>query len=124
MEGMRASGVCHSVGRFIGPLAHDSKATKQERWKMQSSVELELGFLRDLVFLLKEEAAAAKAASATGDEYARGRHFAYFEVLDLVLSQALAFEIDLKKIGLEGFDPYQDILGVEIRPSAKPASEK
>jgi hypothetical protein len=101
----------------------DSKATKQERWKMQSSVELELGFLRDLVFLLKEEAAAAKAASATGDEYARGRHFAYFEVLDLILSQALAFEIDLKKIGLEGFDPYQDILGVKIGPSAKPASE-
>lgn len=85
---------------------------------MQSSAELEFGFVRDLIFILKKDAAAAKTASATGDEYAKGRHFAYFEVLDLILSQALAFDIDLKKIGLEGSDSYRDILGVEIRPSA------
>jgi hypothetical protein len=86
---------------------------------MQSSAELELGFVRDLVFLLKKDAASAKAASATGEEYAKGRHYAYFEVLDLILSQARAFEIDLKQIGLEGFDSYRDILGVEVRPSAQ-----
>ena len=68
--------------------------------------EVELWFLRDLVVLLKNMAAESKQAAAKEDPFQSGRNFALYEVLDLVLSQANAFQLDLAAIALEGFDPW------------------
>ncbi len=35
---------------------------------------------------------------------------AYYEVLSLARDQALAFDIPLVSLGLEGFDPERDLL--------------
>ena len=68
--------------------------------------DVELNFVRDLVFLLKEMAVESKQAAANGDPFYGGRNFAFHEVLDLILSQANGFQLDLAAIELEGFDPW------------------
>ena len=82
---------------------------------MTALPEAELAFVRDLVMLLKADALAAKEASAVGDPFEKGRQMAYFEVLDLIVSQAKAFQIDLAAIALDDFDPMRDVLINEQR---------
>jgi hypothetical protein len=68
--------------------------------------DVELAFLRDLVLLLREKADSTRSDAATGDKFDLGRNFTMHEVLDLVLSQARAFNLNLPSIALDGFDPW------------------
>lgn len=71
-------------------------------------------YLRDLAFLLKEEALKAKRDKATAaDEdalFVRGRALAYYEVVSLMQEQAKSFEIPLEEIRLAGINPDKDLL--------------
>ncbi len=72
-------------------------------------------YLTDLGLLLKQAALDAKAlAEKETDEpahqFARGRAFAYYEVLSLMHQQARAFDIDAKDLSLHDFDPDRDLL--------------
>ena len=69
-------------------------------------------YLRDLVYLLKEEAEKARENSrdeGTGTGFQAGRALAYAEVLSLMQSQADSFLIPRDMLGLEGFDPAADL---------------
>ena len=85
---------------------------------IQSSSGLELAFVRDLVLLLKEQAAQAKTMAQEGDEFESGRQMAYYEVLDLIASQALAFHIDFASIELHDFDAFREILPRNSLPAS------
>lgn len=68
-------------------------------------------FLRDLVLLLRDDAQdARRAAQSSAGHFEKGRQQAYYEVLSLILSQAKAFNLDLKAIGLGDFNPDHEIL--------------
>ena len=66
-------------------------------------------YLRDLGFLLREQAEAAKQAaeSTSGDERAfkLGVVWTYYSVLDLMLQQAEGFDLPASDLALKGFDP-------------------
>jgi hypothetical protein len=70
-------------------------------------------YLRGLGTLLKRDALEAKLKCSTVDpkdqDFSKGRLLAYNEVLSLMINQAIAFGIDLNVIGLEGFDPDQEL---------------
>lgn len=60
---------------------------------------------------LLEKAKIAKAeAKRSGADYDKGRHFALYEVLSLLIQQADAFGIDRATLGLEQVDPERDLL--------------
>ena len=72
-------------------------------------------YLRDLGFLLREQAIAAKDASvaARGTEdaaYEAGRAMAYYEVMSLLVSQAEAFQLTSEDLRLDGFDADEELL--------------
>lgn len=68
--------------------------------------------LTDVSRELLEKAKAAKAdAAQSGSDYDKGRHFALYEVMSLLVQQADAFGIDRTAIGLERVDPERDLLG-------------
>ncbi len=70
-------------------------------------------YLLDLGHLLKREALSVKrehSQAGSGDRaFLDGKLLAYNEVLSLMLRQAAAFELDPKSLGLEGFDPDNDL---------------
>jgi len=72
------------------------------------------GYLRDLGWLLKQEALGVKSeysnASADDVAYCEGKLFAYYEVLSLMLSQAAAFQIESAALGLDGFSPDRELI--------------
>jgi hypothetical protein len=68
-------------------------------------------FLRDFVGLLRERGVDARHRASSGDRFETGRQFAFYEVLDLLRSQATAFDVKLEEIGLSQFDLEYDILG-------------
>ena len=77
--------------------------------------DIHANYLADLGFLLRQQAIAARDASvaASGTEdaaYETGRVMAYHEVMSLVVSQAEAFQLPLKDLRLDGFDPEGDLL--------------
>ena len=43
-------------------------------------------------------------------EYRRGRRMAYVEVVSLMQQQAVAFEIPLTELSLDGIDPERDLM--------------
>ena len=60
---------------------------------------------------LLEKARLAKVdAKGSGADYDKGRHFALYEVLSLLVQQADAFGIDRSAIGLAHVDPERDLL--------------
>ena len=68
--------------------------------------------LADVCRELLEKAKAAKADAAhPASDYEKGRHFALYEVISLLVQQADAFGIDRAAIGLESVDPERDLLG-------------
>jgi hypothetical protein len=68
-------------------------------------------YLRDLGYLIKEAALSAKAeAAADPGDYTRGQLMAFYEVVSLMQSQAVAFEMPFEQLSLEGFDPDRDLL--------------
>jgi hypothetical protein len=60
--------------------------------------------------LLDKVRAARDTATKSGSDYDKGRHFALYEVVSLLVQQADAFGIDRAVIGLAGIDPERDIL--------------
>ncbi len=72
------------------------------------------GYVRDLVHLIREDAAEArrdKAARPPSERlYFEGREAALTEVLLAMQSQADAFLIRREELGLDGFDPLGDTL--------------
>ena len=67
--------------------------------------------LRDVNRELLEKASAAKlSARQSGADYDKGQHFAFYEVISLLVQQADAFGIDRASIGLEGIDAERDVL--------------
>ena len=70
-------------------------------------------YLLDLGNLLKREALEVKqerSIAAPADRaFLDGKLLAYNEVLSIMLSQAKAFEMDPKSLGLEDFDPDNDL---------------
>ena len=71
-------------------------------------------YLRDLAYELIERALKAnrdKATAAPEDAlFARGRAFAYYEVVSLMKEEAISFELPLEEIGLADVDPDNDLL--------------
>ena len=76
--------------------------------------DLSESYLRDLGFLLREEAFKAKeqygSAKADTRSFESGRYMAYHEVISLMLSQAEAFGLPLSMLSLEGVDADRDLL--------------
>jgi hypothetical protein len=65
----------------------------------------------DVVAELLSMTAAAKEEAASGDGFAKGRHFALHEAVSLIAQQADAFGIDRADVGLGRIDPERDLLG-------------
>jgi hypothetical protein len=67
--------------------------------------------LSDVCRELLDLARAARADAAnSGSDYDKGRHFAYYEVVSLLILEANSFGVDLSELGLQGIDPESDIL--------------
>ena len=73
-------------------------------------------YLYDLGYLLKERALEAKEkkllapANTPEREFESGRALAYYEVISLLLGQAVGFDIPLEDLRLEDFNPDRDLL--------------
>jgi len=72
-------------------------------------------YLSDLGKLLIENAreckeARAKAASPASREFESGRLMGYNEVISLMQQQAIAFGLPVGDLGLEGIDPYNELI--------------
>jgi uncharacterized membrane protein YccC len=71
-------------------------------------------YLRDLGYLVREagEEAKTSAGSAAEDDrqFQHGRLMAYYEVLSLMQQQAVAFDLPLQDLALDGLDPDRDLL--------------
>ena len=61
-------------------------------------------FIRDLIYLLKENIDEHQES----DDFSLGVKQGYSEIVDLIESQADAFNIDLKKIGFNDFENYKN----------------
>lgn len=76
--------------------------------------DVHANYVRDLGLLVRKAGEAAKAgvASATANdrEYEQGRQMAYYEVLSRMKQQAVAFDLPLRDLSLEGFDADRDML--------------
>ena len=71
--------------------------------------------IRDVSRELLDMARAAKVeAVASGVDYDKGRHFALYEVVSLLIQQADAFGIDRVMVGLTNIDPERDLLGKNV----------
>jgi hypothetical protein len=73
-------------------------------------------FLLDLIYPLKEEALKAKKDAEEkkqkGEEcgFESGRLMTWFEVIDLLRQQTIAFDIPFEQLNLHDIDPYKDLL--------------
>ena len=80
-------------------------------------MEQHRAYLFDLGYLLRERALEAKSAvqAARGkaeEGFELGRLMAYYEVLSLMIGQAVTFQMSVDDLHLEGLDPDKDLLGV------------
>lgn len=66
--------------------------------------------LSDVSRELLDMAKTAKIRASSGSDYDVGRHFAFYEVVSLLVQSADAFGIDQAEIGLAGIDPERDVL--------------
>ena len=64
----------------------------------------------DLSRELLEKAKTARIAAANSD-YDKGRQYALYEIISLMIQQADAFGIDKATLGLADVDPERDLLG-------------
>lgn len=81
--------------------------------------DMERNYLRDLVYRLREE---LREAAASDDDFARGRAFAFGEVLSIMQNQTISFQMRTDDILLEGFDPFA--LVDQARNGASAARER
>lgn len=80
------------------------------------------GYLRDLGYRLRERAEEATREERSirakrrveertvSDAFVEGRSQAFYEVISMMRNQAVAFEIPLVDLALEGLDPERDLL--------------
>ena len=69
-------------------------------------------YLRDLGYDIREHATEAveEARRNRANEFARGRAMAYYEVLSMMHNRAIAFDIPVDALSLDGIDPERDLL--------------
>jgi hypothetical protein len=69
-------------------------------------------YLADLGRLLLEEALQARdaAVGASATDFERGQLFGLYKVLSLMQEQAVAFQIPLSELSLDGLDPDRDLI--------------
>jgi hypothetical protein len=65
-------------------------------------------YLRDLVFLIKERYSEMSNEKSKVAEFEAGVKHGYFEILELIQSQAAAFQIKLEEFGFMDFDTYKE----------------
>lgn len=71
--------------------------------------------VRDVSHELLNRARSAKVEAETSEsDYDKGRHFALYEVISLLVQQADAFGIDRAMLGLAHVDPERDILAKDV----------
>ena len=64
-------------------------------------------YIRDLVYILKERR-FEQSKETNKDEFNKGIAFAFNSILDTMKNQADSFQIELKDIGFEDFENYQN----------------
>ena len=77
-------------------------------WRARVASEIHGLYLRDLGWLLREQAEEAKREAASVDndyDVTWGQSFAYYRVLCLMVNQAEAFGLPLTDLALDGVDP-------------------
>lgn len=62
-------------------------------------------YLRDLIYILKEDHQKLKEQSKT-TEFDEGSKFTYYRILELMKNQAESFDIDLEIIGFNDYEKY------------------
>ncbi len=64
-------------------------------------------YLEDVIHILRQKGESIKEdfLNKDKDEFLSGQLFAYYEILDLIKSQAIAFGLDLRKIKLDELEP-------------------
>jgi hypothetical protein len=67
----------------------------------------ELFFIKDLVCIIKEMLQETKKSQ--DNQFETGRHFAFYEILSLIEQQAIAFGYDKNDIGMDSFNPDNNI---------------
>jgi hypothetical protein len=77
-----------------------------------SDRETYINYLRDIIYLLKDKLRTQPADS----DFDSGIKFDLQNTLDLIKSQADAFQIDLEEIGFDDFEKYQDKNGQNNKP--------
>ena len=67
--------------------------------------------LHDVTVELVAKAKEAKlAADSSGSDFDKGRQLALYEVVSLLIQQAVAFGLPLERIGAGGFDADRELL--------------
>lgn len=64
-------------------------------------------YLRDLIFLIKEREAELKSDDSKS-EFNDGIECGYSEIISLIENQALAFNLDLRTIGFNDYDDFEN----------------
>ncbi|MFC4632490.1 hypothetical protein ACFO3O_01120 [Dokdonia ponticola] len=62
-------------------------------------------YFRDLIYLIKERNAELKAEKNKSDYYS-GIEFGYYEIIELIKSQADSFEIKIDDLGFNDYEKY------------------
>jgi hypothetical protein len=70
-------------------------------------------YLKDLVYLAKEQARAAKLDAATASDneraFRQGVLMGWYSIISMMQSQANAFGIPMHALGLDDIDPDRDL---------------
>jgi len=79
------------------------------------TTEVHRHYLRDLGYLVKERALAARqrerqAKGSDAHEFESGYAMAWYEIASLMQGQAVAFQLPLADLALDGLDPDKDLL--------------
>ena len=74
-------------------------------------------YLYDLGYELRDRAlqakdAAAKARGTKDEEFERGRAWAYYEVLSLMVMEAESFQLPIDDLHMDGLNPDRDLIGI------------
>ncbi|MCD8408650.1 hypothetical protein LNI96_12065 [Tenacibaculum dicentrarchi] len=64
-------------------------------------------YLRDLIYLIKERESELKS-DKNKSEFNNGIECGYSEIIDLIENQAFAFNLDLKSIGFEDYENFEN----------------
>lgn len=90
----------------------------QAPYPFEKVVEMnpEHGYIRDMFKILRAKAHTATTDSGKLDGIDAGYELALVNVLMLLQHQADAFAIERADVGMDGFDPLVDVLGLKPLP--------